>query len=175
MPRARPVKDDKAPTKAQLAFVEEAALAFEQQGLPRMGGRILGWMLVCEPAHQSLQEIGERVQASQGSVSTMTRLLVGSGVLKRFTKAGDRRDYLVVPDDFAATGFAQLVERMRAMRQLAERGLLALEGEPAPRRERLRGMRELYAFFEQDAEDLVARWEAHRRKGARAAGRSRGS
>ena len=38
------------PTADERQYVEEVALYFEAQGLPRMIGRILGWLLICEPA-----------------------------------------------------------------------------------------------------------------------------
>ena len=35
-------------------FVEDISLYFEQMGLPRMAGRVLGVLLICDPPAQSL-------------------------------------------------------------------------------------------------------------------------
>ena len=43
----------------QQHFVEEVGLLFEHAGLPRMAGRILGWLLICDPPHQSPGELAE--------------------------------------------------------------------------------------------------------------------
>ena len=40
-------------------FVEEAGIVFEQTGLPRMAGRIFGWLLICDPPHQSTDQLAE--------------------------------------------------------------------------------------------------------------------
>ena len=55
-------------------FVEEVGIVFEQTGLPRMAGRILGWLLIAEPPHQSTEQLINALMASKGSISSMTRL-----------------------------------------------------------------------------------------------------
>ena len=47
-------------------FVEEVALVFEEIGLIRMAGRILGWLLISNPPYQSADELAEALQASKG-------------------------------------------------------------------------------------------------------------
>lgn len=59
----------------EMHFVEDISLYFEQMGLPRMAGRVLGVLLICDPPAQSLTDLCERLQASKSSVSTTTRLL----------------------------------------------------------------------------------------------------
>lgn len=34
-------------------FIEDVGLLLEESGLPRMAGRILGLLLICNPPHQS--------------------------------------------------------------------------------------------------------------------------
>ena len=40
-------------------FAEEVGLFFERSGMTRMAGRILGWLLVCDPPHQTLNDLAE--------------------------------------------------------------------------------------------------------------------
>jgi hypothetical protein len=60
-----------APTAEELAFVEEFGRLLEEEGAPRIAGRILGWLLICEPPHQSfndldeIQELAETVLANE--------------------------------------------------------------------------------------------------------------
>ena len=74
-------------------FVEEVGLFFEQTGMPRMAGRILGWLLISDPPHQSTDELAGGLIASKGSISTNTRLLIQIGLIERLSLPGVRHDY----------------------------------------------------------------------------------
>ena len=74
-------------------FVEDFSLYFEQMGYPRSAGRILGWLLICDPPVQSTGELADALGASKGSRSTMTRLLIQVGLIERAGMPGRRRDY----------------------------------------------------------------------------------
>ena len=52
-------------------FIEEVGLLFEQTGLPRMAGRILGWLLIANPPHQTTSHLTEALLASKASISTV--------------------------------------------------------------------------------------------------------
>ncbi len=83
----------KKPAEAGLReWVEQTVMLLEQDGLPRMAGRIFGWLLVCDPPEQSMEELAAAVQGSKASMSTMTRLLVQSGLVEKVRPPGARRD-----------------------------------------------------------------------------------
>jgi hypothetical protein len=67
----------------QKHFVEDMSLYFEQMGLPRMAGRVLGVLLISDPPEQSLNDVAEVLQASKSSMSTTTRLLSEMGLIER--------------------------------------------------------------------------------------------
>jgi len=139
-------------------YVEEVALFFEQGGLPRMAGRIFGWLLVCEPPHQTLDELAAAVRGSKASMSTMTRLLMQLKIAEKVRPPGTRKDaWRIRPDAWSATleDQARLVAVGRA---LAERGLELLGGRSANVRARLLGFREGYAWLEREMPRLLARW-----------------
>lgn len=144
-------------------YVEEVALAFEHAGLARIAGRILGLLLVADPPHRSSAELAEALGASKGSVSTMTRMLLQLGLLKKVAIPGERSTYFRLADD----GFTSLFEgellRIAAFRQLAEDGLARLADLRSEESlERLRALRDLYAFFEREMPAMIARWHAER-------------
>jgi DNA-binding transcriptional regulator GbsR (MarR family) len=56
-------------------FVEDISLYFEQMGLPRTAGRVLGVLLISDPPAQSLTDLCTLLRASKSAVSTTTRLL----------------------------------------------------------------------------------------------------
>lgn len=145
-------------------FIEDVGLLLEQSGLPRMAGRILGVLLICNPPHQSPSELAETLHASKGSISTMTRLLVEMGLIERIAVPERRRDYFrIKPGAWSQVIMFEESEVVTG-RQLAERGLALVENQPAESQERLKEARDLYAFLEREYPLLIKRWERERAK-----------
>jgi DNA-binding transcriptional regulator GbsR (MarR family) len=74
-----------------MSFADEVGLFYEHLGLPRAWGRVLGWLLVCDPDRQSADDLAAVLHASSGSAAT--RALTRMGYVERQTKPGDRRTY----------------------------------------------------------------------------------
>lgn len=146
-------------------FVEEVALVFEEIGLTRMAGRILGWLLISNPPHQSAEELAEALQASKGSISTMTRLLIQLNLIERAGFPGDRRDYFTLKSDVWAQLLQARMSQVTDLHQLAEDGLELLEGEPAELRQRIQDMHDLYSYIETELPNMIERWEQKRASG----------
>jgi len=64
-------------------FVEDISLYFEQIGLPRTAGRVLGVLLIADPPAQSLTDLCTLLHASKSAISTTTRLLVEMDLIER--------------------------------------------------------------------------------------------
>ena len=74
-------------------FVEEVGVMLElEAGTPRMVGRILGWLLICDPPEQSAGDLARALHASKGSISTATRVLLRLGFVVRWRLPGERFD-----------------------------------------------------------------------------------
>lgn len=140
-------------------FVEEVGIFFEQSGLPRMAGRILGWLLISDPPHQSTDELAEVLLASKGSISTVTRLLIRIGLIERVSLPGQRHDYFRIKPGAWNQLIKESLVQTTAMRQLAEHGLVLLKNKAYVNRQGLEEMRDMYAFFEREFPALVERWE----------------
>jgi hypothetical protein len=144
-------------------FTEEMGIFFEKIGFPRMAGRIWGWLLVCEPPEQTAAQIAEALQASRGSVSTMTRLLQVWGV-ERVGVPGKRGAcYRIKPGSFVKLMHTE-AGMFSEIRNLAERGLETLKNEPLRVRERLLEGRDLFVFVEKEYPLLIEKWQRQRRK-----------
>ena len=143
-------------------FIEDMVLLYEKAGHTRMQGRIIAWLMICEPPHQTAGEISAGLQASKASISTNIRMFVDFGVIERFTRPPERRDYYRLGDD----AWARAVERgfplIAAFGGLAERGL-GLVGDGPEARARLREMAEFYEFYERELRAVLARWERRKR------------
>jgi len=146
-------------------FVEEVGIVFEDMSLPRMAGRILGWLMLSNPPHQSIDELAEVLMASKGSISTMTRLLIQFNLIERFSLPGVRHDYFRIRPEGWRYLARQRGDQIKVMRQLCERALELLMGEARDNREWLEEIRDMYAFFEREFPTLLERWEQERKAG----------
>jgi DNA-binding transcriptional regulator GbsR (MarR family) len=143
-------------------FVEEAGTVFEQTGLPRMAGRIFGWLLISDPPQQSTEQLAEALMTSKGSISTMTRFLIQTGLIERLSLLGVRHNYFRLRSDALRHMVEHGIEdEVRMFRQLAEHGLELLTDKTSPTRKWLEEMRDRYAFFEQELPTLLERWEQY--------------
>lgn len=142
----------------QTHFVEEVGLMFETVGLPRMSGRLFGALLISSPPHQSNGGLAETLQASKGSISSMSRLLMQIGLIERVSFAGDRRDYFQIKPHAWAHMTKQRMTQITAFRHLAERGLELLADEPPKLTSRLQEMYDIHAFLERELPLLDERW-----------------
>src|SRR5436309_4951811 len=90
-------EEDGLPTE-KTRFVEGMGRYFEQFGLSRIGGRVLGLLMLAEEP-LSLDDMATTLSVSRASISTNIRLATASGLAELVTKPGDRRDYYLFTDD----------------------------------------------------------------------------
>lgn len=164
-------------------YVEEIGLFFANAGLPRMPGRVLGWLLVCEPAHQSAEELAAALRVSSGSVSMAVRMLVQAGAVERYALTGSRRTFYRLRPGFWLREAEEKAKLAAEWRKLADRGLAMLDDTPgedqAARSLRLEEMRDMYAFLETEYAQIDARWRQRdmnkRAKGKRSSSKESGA
>jgi len=137
-------------------YAEDAAVVLEALGMPRSYGKLLAWLLVCDPPQQSSTELAEALDLSAGSVSTVMRLLVNSSLARRVAVPGKRGKVYEVVDN--AMVVASQDNRIRMFRELMERGIEVVGGEHTERSRRLRQTRDFYAFMEREVPALVQRF-----------------
>ena len=146
-------------TQTEIDYVEKVGLAFEQLTLPRMAGRIFGWLLIAETPVVGLGDLVERLKASKSAVSTTTRLLVQIELIELVSLPGDRRDYFRIRSDAWANTLRARIKQAGEFRRLAESGLALLAQADPERRRRLEQMHSLYALIESDLPLLLEKWE----------------
>ena len=136
-------------------WMERLAAHLVPEGIPLIGGRILGYLLVCEPVERTAAELSEELEASTGSVSTNLKLLVNTGLVRRTTRRGRQ----AAQYELDAPAWAELVrQRLNTIaetRALTAFGLRLLSGDPQ-RAHRLRTVDELYGWF---SAELPEFWE----------------
>lgn len=127
-------------------FSEEFSLIFEKNGKPRIYGLILGWLLICDPPQQSFSELVEHLQVSKSSVSTMTRMLLQAGLIKKVRLPGKRQIHFQIKEGAGTDVLQNELELITSLRQISEKGLQLLDNEPDTDQARLKKMLNFYTF-----------------------------
>lgn len=140
-------------------FVESMGVYFERYALPRIGGRLLGLLLVADRA-LSLDDLASILSVSRASVSTNMRLILAIGLGELVTHPGDRRDYYQFSHDAWERSVLIDMEGVRALRKLAERGLEAIESSDNVAREHLDTMIEFTDLVLTERQNTLERWRA---------------
>jgi DNA-binding transcriptional regulator GbsR (MarR family) len=111
-------------------FIESMGRQFEEDGAPRIAGRLFGFLMLQEDPC-SLDDVAEQLQVSKGSASSNARLLEQLGIAERVTRAGDRRDYYQISPDIGERTLERALQGLERMLQRLRKGADAL-GERSP-------------------------------------------
>ena len=143
-------------------FVEDISLYFEQVGISRMAGRILGVLLVADPPEQSIDDLCERLQASKSSVSTNARLLSEMGLIERIPSPIPRRVCFRFPPGGWVTLMLVYWQMMSSLHQTTEQGLALLKDEDSILRTRSQEAHDMFSLIEEALPSLLKRIDAQR-------------
>jgi DNA-binding transcriptional regulator GbsR (MarR family) len=144
-------------------FVEDISLYFEQMGLPRMAGRVLGVLLISDPLEQSLNDLCEVLQAGKSSISTTTRLLIQMGLIERVPSPVPRRLYFRFTPGGWVTFMRMRLRLMASLHQIAERGLELLQDKEPALRARLQEAHDMFSLIEDRLPAVLEHIEQQRR------------
>jgi DNA-binding transcriptional regulator GbsR (MarR family) len=106
-------------------FMESMGMYFESFGIPRIGGRILGLLLI---AHEPLsaERIASILKVSRASISTNFRILLTSGLAEKVTFPGDRTTYFVFPASGLEKTLQVEIQGIDMLKRLIQQGMDAL-------------------------------------------------
>ena len=130
-----------------LDWIERVSMfCTEVYGVPPIAGRILGWLMICDPPEQSAGQIAEAIGASRASLVTNMRMLTGAKFVRRLTRPRERTSYYRVDDDAWEGVVRQRLEMLVSFREIAADGI-DLAGRGSARAERLRVAHELFDWM----------------------------
>ena len=141
-------------------FIENMGLHFEDYGVPRIGGKILG-MLIVSQRPVSSEEMAEVLQASRSSISTNLRTLLMTGLADKVSLPGERSDYYVFSDEAWETALEMRLEGIQSLREMAEDGLRGME-QDHPARQRLEEVLDWTNLVEDAYERLIKKWQSRK-------------
>ncbi|GAB3746860.1 GbsR/MarR family transcriptional regulator [Nocardiopsis nanhaiensis] len=92
-------------------------------GMPPITGRVLGWLMVCDPVEQSAGQIAEAIGASRGSMTPNLRQLTSVGFVERINRPGSRTTYYRLVDNAWQVVVEQQVAALQSFRALTAEGI----------------------------------------------------
>jgi DNA-binding transcriptional regulator GbsR (MarR family) len=147
---------------AQLQYADRVAWVWVRRyRVSPMAGRVVGYLLVCEPAWQSIDELATALHASRSAAAGAVKDLTALSVLQRRRAAGERVDRVRVVID-EARGFDP--EPYREMADFAREGLRLLLDQSPRRRRQLEDMASLGDFLAERLPQLLAEWQDRRQR-----------
>jgi hypothetical protein len=148
-------------TDAELVFIDEVGRHYQRHyAVPPMVGRVVGYLLVCEPSDQTAAEIAEALQASRSGVGTAVSMLETWGGIRRTRVLGERADRVGFSP--VATQALESPAEYGALAALARHGLEVLKDAPPERRARLLELAAFAEFLLERLPALADEWRARR-------------
>ncbi|MFI2486105.1 GbsR/MarR family transcriptional regulator [Promicromonospora kroppenstedtii] len=115
------------PQDPVLEWVERVSMYLARDGVPPIAGRVLGWLMVCDPPEQSAGQISDSIGASRASLTSNLRLLTTMGFLSSRTRPGNRTTYYRMADDAWSIVVRRQIAGMASFLDLSRDGI-ALAG-----------------------------------------------
>ncbi|MEJ1105833.1 MULTISPECIES: GbsR/MarR family transcriptional regulator [unclassified Kribbella] len=152
------------PTDEQMTFADHVGRFYVREtNAPPVAGRLLGYLGVCQPAAQSVNELADALLASRSAITQAVVLLEGRGLVERSRARGDRvdrvsarLDRLIAGQDYDPASYLETAALLR-------RGVALLpDDDGSGRREALEEFASLYDFLAERMPRLKEEWLAYR-------------
>jgi hypothetical protein len=126
-----------------------------------MVGRLLGYLAVCDPPEQSINELAEALLASRSAIAGAIKVLEPSHVVTRVRVAGERMDRVRI-DLSSPNALGMDVTEYEEMSELAREGLEVIADAPPERRAILLEMSAFADFLLEQIPKFEQEWKARR-------------
>lgn len=134
-------------------FIEKMGLMLQNDGLPRIAGRILGLLIITGNAY-SFHHISSILQISRASVSTNTRLLERLAIIQRSTKPGHRQDFFALHKDPYKALIQSMQTRVKSGIDMVNDTIEQIDNRDHATKSRLDDLRSFYQAFYAATEKL---------------------
>lgn len=140
-------------------FVDEFSLKIEELGHPRIYGQILGWLLICDPPHQSFSDLMENLHISKASVSNTTRILIERGLIKKIRMKGERQMYFQLKEGSLMEFMEKQMQLTLDLEAITAKGLELVQNKEGTDTERLKKANDFHRFLAEQTKDLIEKYK----------------
>jgi DNA-binding transcriptional regulator GbsR (MarR family) len=150
------------PRDEEITFADHVGRFYARRyAFPPMVGRVLGYLLVCDPPAQSIAELSEALLASRSAITGALDVLERLHTIQRSRAAGERMDRVRLDFSSAeARGFD--ITEYQELGDLAREGLEVLKDAPPERKAPALEMAAFADFLVDQTRRMQHEWEAHR-------------
>ena len=150
------------PRDEEITFADHLGRHYARRyAYPPMVGRVLGYLLVCDPPAQTIAQLSDALLASRSAITGALDVMERIGAVHRSRAAGERMDRVRVDLSSAQSrGFD--VAEYRELADLAREGLQVLKDASAERRATLVEMEAFADWLVERTQVMQQEWEAHR-------------
>src|SRR5271170_1454319 len=147
-------------TDAELVFADHAGRFYAREyGFPPVTGRVLGYLVVCDPPQQTIAELAEALLASRSAIAGAVKSLESLHAVQRTRAAGERVDRVSIdPAALEPKGFGPAEYEEQAA--LAREALDLLKDAGPARRAVLEAAAALYDFLAKRLPEVLDEWRA---------------
>lgn len=106
-----------------LEWVERVAMYLARDGVPPIAGRVLGWLMICDPPEQNAAQISAAIGTSRASLTSNLRLLSSMGFLTWRTRPGERTVYYRMAEEAWSAVVRQQIAGIASFLDITREGL----------------------------------------------------
>jgi DNA-binding transcriptional regulator GbsR (MarR family) len=143
---------------AETALLDRLVSTLEAAGFPRPLARVYAALMLAEGEGLSTSELMARLDISKASITNAMQLLLSLDLAERYRVRGSREAHYRILKGKWGPIMARKFSGIAMVRRTAADALATAPSEAA--RERLQEMYDVYSFFEQEFDGIMARWNA---------------
>ncbi len=143
----------------QEKYIEEVGLFYAQYGLPKMAGRILGYLISSETDNNSFDDLKKILQASKGSISGNINLLLSQDMIEKHMISGDRKSYYRIARNSLNNILEAKEKSITQFKLIIQKGLSFDPSSDSVKKTDLTKILNYYEFLESEIPLLRTKWE----------------
>lgn len=145
-------------------YIEDVGMFYEQYGLPKMAGRILGYLICSESDNNSFDDLKDTLKASKGSISGNINLLLNQCIIEKHMISGDRKSYYKMSLNSLENILDAKTKSVSAFKMIVQQGLSFYSDNNNQKSLLLKEILSYYEFLEREMPQLRIKWEQQNKK-----------